>query len=165
MLGRWRFWQRCRYATLQGGRQVATLCGMKTILTLLAVMCLAGCAGSYQGAARRIPHGSAVSIRAISEDKDPMIRNQIAAELLKRGMRVTNERPKSGFELSYHDEWKWDMMMFLWKLGLSIEDTQKGEVIGTAGFRHVGIGHNYPNTRKVVQRLFEEWERSGAFTR
>ena len=140
------------------------MAGMKAIFILLAV-CLPGCAGSYQGAARHIPRGAAVSIRATSEDRDAEIRNQIAAELLKRGMRVTNERPKSGFELSYNDEWKWDMVMFLWKLGLTLEDTQKGEVIGTAGFRHAGIGHNYPNTAKVVRRLFEEWEKSGAFTR
>jgi uncharacterized protein YceK len=140
---------------------------MKNCLLLL-ILCvgLSACGSNYRasGAKGSIIGGTKVSVKATSNDADPGIRNAISSELARRGLQVVDNAPPNGLALSYYDEWKWDLAMYLWALDIQIAEAGTGKVLATGDFSHFGI-HHYPNNRAVVREIFEKMDQEGVFRR
>jgi len=139
---------------------------MKNVIPAIAIavsMLLSACGSNYNANGTRgsVLAGRTVAIKATSNDADKGIRNAIGTELFKRGLQASDNPSANGLILSYYDDWKWDITMYLWALDLKLTDNS-GKTLAVADFSHFGL-HHYPNNREVVKTLFEKWDAEGVF--
>ncbi|MDB6171649.1 MAG: hypothetical protein JWL59_960 [Chthoniobacteraceae bacterium] len=129
------------------------------------VLMFSGCALSHTGSGVRgsLAPGQSVQIVATSDDHDPGIKNAISSELAQRSIGTVEQKAQGALSLTYYDDWKWDLVMYLWTLDLKLSDAT-GRPLATANFHHKGL-HSFPNNRLVVKTLFEKWDEAGVFKR
>jgi len=60
------------------------------------------------------------------------------------------------------DVWKWDFTMYLRTLDIKISDGRNSHIISMANFKN-GFLHSYPDSKKVVNKLFMEFDNKGVF--
>lgn len=64
----------------------------------------------------------------------------------------------------YGDEWKWDLVMYLWSMDVSFTDAKTGVVKGTAHYKN-RFWHTFPNPENVTRRMFEAIDSKGGIAR
>jgi hypothetical protein len=130
---------------------------VRLLFAALTCTLLSACASRFEAVKSRSLGNSprTVHIVAESDDGDAGIKNAVTQELLGRGC-------KDGFKLGFSDDWKWDIVMYLWTLDLRLVDENTGEVTAAARFWHGGL-HTYPNNTQVVKKLFRKLDEVGAF--
>ena len=135
------------------------------VLALISTFFLCACGANYRASGSRgsVPAGSKVVIQSTSEDADKDIRQAIGAELAMRGHQVIAHSAPGALVLDYHDDWKWDIVMYLWSLDIQLAEPS-GRILGTGSFTHKGI-HHYPNNRHVVRDIFAAMDQKGIFSR
>jgi len=133
------------------------------VFALILAMFVCACGANYRASGSRgsVPARSKVFIQSTSEDADKGIRQAIAAELAMRGHQVVAHSAPGALILNYHDDWKWDIIMYLWALDIQLAEPS-GKILGTGDFSHHGI-HHYPNNRHVVRDIFAEMDKKGIF--
>ena len=101
---------------------------------------------------------------------DYKIHDAITNELTTRGYRVIDQKDTAppqkvtGNVISYLDDWRWDVVMYLDKLTIRIKDGRTSEVLAVTESKTKGL-HGYPNSAKVVTELFAEMEAKGLLPR
>lgn len=140
---------------------------MKILLSLLlAACCLLSSCSSTETFGRQ-PAGNVSKTAYLFSGRqldDSTIHTAITMELQNRGFRVIDcrdQRPAEGVNglvVRYMDDWKWDLVMYLSNLELSIQNGRNGELL-TIGSFHNSKMHSYPSSKKVIQRMFQDFDR------
>jgi hypothetical protein len=137
---------------------------MKNILvSLLLCLGLGACSTSTRvmvggGSQPASVHSAAlVSKGGNSVDMDQVLRH----DLLARGLAVKRDASEGARQVpgvdavvSYEDSWRWDLVMYLRSLDVSIFDAKSGALLVTGRWEN-SLFHRFPKTDEVVQQLMD----------
>lgn len=134
-------------------------------LSILSVSCSTTRASGES--VRKVPGKVAYlsSDRSLDSHK---IHNAITRELQQRGYKVIDKGstpPQSkvnGIVVRYMDVWSWDVVMYLRSLDIKILDGRNSQILSMSNFKN-GFFHSFPNSEKVVNKLFTEFDNKGTF--
>lgn len=86
-------------------------------------------------------------------------------ELQKRGYQVVDHKdvipnsPTSGIVVRYLDKWKWDFVMYMQMLKITVLDGSNSNLRGSAKYETYGF-HTYPDPTKTVLKLFSGMDKN-----
>jgi hypothetical protein len=148
------------------GGSFATECSMIFLrpLSLLMFLCAllsVSCSATYRAAGKVTKRGSVQVIHDAKDSGDTKVRSAIRREFIKRGFTLT-ESNQSDFVASFKDVWRYDVLMYLSRLELSLAERRSGTVQAEGSFRNSAM-HLDRSVEKVVSQLFEQLDQQGAF--
>lgn len=134
-------------------------------IQLLAILCTlfsVSCSATYH-ATGKVPKRGSVQVTHDAKDSgDKEVRAAIRSEFIKRGFTLT-ESDRSDFVARYSDTWRWDVLMYLSRLEISLADRKSGQIQAEGRYRNSAV-HSYPSTKKVVAGIFEALDAQQAFS-
>lgn len=143
---------------------------MKKILLLLCLFSVVSCAGKYRVDANpgALKATTARVLPAQGAEGDKACKRGIEAELRKRNFTLveTSSTGENHEELlvRYNDEWKWDMLMYLWAMDVSFADAKSGQIKATVHYQN-RFWHTFPDPKNIARRAFAALDKKGVFVK
>jgi hypothetical protein len=140
-----------------------------TILRPLQIMALLGalfsvsCSATYTASGRVTKKGSVQITHNAEDSGDAGVKAAIKTELIKRGFTLT-ESAQSDLIARFSDTWRWDVLMYLSNLEISLTDRRTNQELATGRYRNAAV-HTYPSVKNVVPLIFAKLDEESAFGR
>ncbi len=133
------------------------------LLAILLSFLGVSCSATYHASGRVGPKGSVQVFHDAKDSGDAEVRAAIRRELIQRGFTLT-ESSQSDYVASFSDTWRWNVMMYLTRLEVSLMERRSGNVQAQGVFRN-GVVPSYPAPSKVLKEVFAEMDQQGVFGR
>lgn len=135
---------------------------VKALMTLAIIGTLwVGCSSTRSGGLGVIGAGSrTVHLASDRELDDWEIHNAITRVIDRGDDKFTQA---DGLILRYHDDWSFDIVMFLCELQIRISDRSTGEVLATSSWSQGRVFHMFPNSSNVVANMLDDLDAKGVF--
>lgn len=135
---------------------------------VVVMVSLTGCATVKTTVSSPLPKGAQVSVISDRPLDDWKIHNAIVRQLQTRGYTAIDggdSKSNPPFPaLRYFDEWRWDLVMYLYALRVRVLDGKTGKIYSTADYQE-GFLHGYPNSERAVGHIFDKLSADGAFAK
>ncbi len=132
------------------------------LLLLLISLGAVSCSATYQASGHVTKRGSVQVTHGDHDSGDPKVQAALRSEIIQRGFTLT-ESPQSDFIALFRDTWRWQGMMYLSRLNLSLTDRRTGSVLADGSYRNSAV-HTFPSAKTAVHGIFAKWDEQGTFS-